>query len=56
MTLALFFWIIFIVVTLFRVWRHTQPPAGSTPMLDYELPYWLLVLVLGVGVFGWPIK
>lgn len=53
MTIGLLFWILFIVGTVFRLY-HLR--LSTPPMWDFEVPYWILILLLGIGVFGYPIR
>lgn len=51
MTISLLFWILFIVGLLFNGYQ-----LARTSVWHLEVPYWILIFLLGVGVFGWPIK
>jgi hypothetical protein len=52
MTKGLMFWIIFLVVTLFLGWHGWN----NRPQAPISFALWLLILLLGWGVFGSPIK
>jgi len=52
MTLALWFWIIYIIALLFFGYRNY---ANKPAVLD-SLVFWVLIALLGAGVFGSPIK
>ena len=53
MTIGFLFWILFIVGFVFSGYRN-RDVFGS--YLGDTLFFWVLVFLLGVGTFGWPIK
>lgn len=53
MTIGLLFWIVFIIGMIFCGYRDRSDLRGWA---SDTLIYWLLVGLLGIGVFGWPIK
>lgn len=54
LTLGMVFWIIFIVATLFRSYQIFRTAPLAWPPID--IVYWVLVLLLGIGTFGSPIR
>lgn len=51
--IALLFWILFIIGLVFGGYR--QRTAIGTWFAD-SLFWWILIFLLGIGVFGFPIK
>ena len=51
LTIGLLFWILFIVGFIFYGYRNYTTPA----FVD-SLFWWVLIFLLGIGVFGFPIK
>lgn len=58
MTIGLLFWILMVLWAVFGVYRGytTSPPAPPWFGLGGDLLLFVLLLLLGVGVFGWPIR
>lgn len=56
MTIGLLFWILMILALIFG-WVVYPPngPAGYRPF-GYSFLLWILLALLGVSAFGWPIK
>ena len=52
MTIAIWFWIIYVVALLFFGYRNY---ANRAVILD-SLVFWILIALLGFGVFNSPIK
>jgi len=52
MTLALWFWIIYVIALIFFGWRNYQNRAA---VID-GFVWWVLIALLGIGTFGSPIK
>lgn len=56
MTIGLLFWILMVVWALFGLWRGwTTPPSPPYPLAG-DLLLFILLLLLGIAAFGWPIK
>lgn len=49
MTLAVLFWVLFIVGFIFQGYRDREGIVNS-------LVWWVLIAILGMGVFGFPVK
>ena len=49
LTIGLLFWILFIVGLVFHIYRDRAGIVDS-------LFWWVLIFLLGVGTFGFPIK
>ena len=57
LTIGLLFWILMIVWFVFGAWVRWgggSAPATTWPVAD--LLIFILLLLLGVGIFGWPIR
>ena len=57
MTIGLLFWILMIVWFVFGAyvrWGGTTALPASWPVSD--LLIFILLLLLGIGIFGWPIR
>lgn len=58
MTIGLLFWVLMIVWFVFGAYVRwgggTAPPAWPVPVGD--LLIFILLLLLGIGIFGWPIR
>lgn len=54
MTLGLLFWILMILALIFG-WVINPPNANPRPF-GYGLLLWILLALLGISAFGWPIK
>lgn len=52
MTLGILFWVLLIVGTVFRFYYMREP----APSWSFEVPYVVLLALLGVAVFGYPIR
>lgn len=50
LTIGLLFWLLYIIGFLFGIYREREALLG-TPLF-----WWVLILLLGIGTFGWPIK
>lgn len=58
MTLGFVFWLVMILWLLLALYVRFAPPAAPSitwPWLFDPIIY-ILLLLLGVGVYGWPIK
>jgi hypothetical protein len=53
MTISLLFWILFIVGFVLGGYRNRD---GFGVWLGDSLFWWVLIFLLGIGTFGWPIK
>ncbi len=49
MTIGLLFWILYIVGFVFQGYRERWELVNS-------LFWWVLIFLLGIAAFGWPIK
>jgi len=57
MTIGFIFWLLMILWVLFGLWQNFQPgPGPSWSPLANTLWLFILFLLLGIQVFGWPIK
>ena len=54
MSLAVWFWILMLLALLFGGWGAFN--KGDWHLGTSSLLWWLIMLVLGIGVFGGPIK
>ena len=54
MTIAIAFWALMLLALVYGLgWAW---PWDNRPLLGNSFLLWLLIFLLGVGVFGWPIK
>lgn len=51
LTVGLLFWLLYIIGFLFHAWRDR-----ATLWDGPSLFWWVLIGLLGIGTFGWPIK
>lgn len=56
MTLGLVFWIIMLVWVLFNFWGYWQPPQAPWFPWGGNAILFILLLILGWGLFGAPIR
>jgi hypothetical protein len=58
MTLSLLFWILMLIWLLYGVYANWPAPAETRSFgpLGGNLLLFLLILLLGIASFGWPIK
>ena len=54
MTVGLLFWFLMILTLIGGFFVY--PPQPNYRPFGYSLLIWILLALLGVGVFGWPIK
>lgn len=55
MTLGMLYWILLIVAIVFGVWQ-SWPRGENATFSAAPLLYWVLFFIVGVALFGWPIK
>lgn len=55
MTVGLLFWFLMIIALIFGWVVYPPTPPNYRPF-GYSLLLWILLVLLGIGVFGWPIK
>jgi hypothetical protein len=55
LTIGMVFWIVMIVWVLFHGYRVYNTPAGQPWPIPDPIAF-VLFMLLGIGVFGWPIK
>ena len=56
MTIGFIFWLFMLLWLVFGVWRGWQAPPPSPFAWGGDLLIFLLFLLLGIQVFGWPIR
>lgn len=52
MTLALLFWVVYIVAVIVSLYRN----YNDRLFIANNVVYWILLAILGIGIFGNPIK
>ena len=56
MTLAIWFWIIFVISLLFGLYAEYTPPTYQWFRGVRHVVFYLLIFILGMQVFGGPVK
>ena len=55
MTIGLLFWFLMILALIFGWVVYPPAPPNYRPF-GYNLLLWILLALLGIAAFGWPIK
>lgn len=55
LTIGLLFWVLMILTLIFG-WMVYPPAAPNYRPFGYSLLLWILLALLGIAAFGWPIK
>lgn len=53
MSLGFLFWLIVVIGIILWGWLFAQPSVPYAPY--HPAIWWVLIIILGIGVFGWPI-
>lgn len=59
MTIAIWFWLFYVLAIAFGFWAYGPPSVPNRPLwapYGAGVVFWLLIGLLGYGVFGSPIK
>lgn len=59
MTIAIWFWLFYVLSIVAGFWVYSPPAVPNRPFwapYGASLLFWLLIGLLGYGVFGGPIK
>jgi hypothetical protein len=56
MTIGFLFWLIMVLWFLFGIYRNVAPTPPAWPLFGDVLILFILFLLLGIQVFGWPIR
>ena len=56
MTIGLLFWFLMILTLIFGWFIYPPTSAPNYRPFGYSLLLWVLLALLGIAAFGWPIK
>lgn len=56
MPAGIWFWLIYVILVLFGMGLYYPFPEDSRRHAGVSLVMFILIGLLGVGIFGWPIK
>lgn len=56
MTIGFLFWLLMILWLFFGIWSFRSSVAAQWPFVSGLGFIWVLFLLVGIQIFGWPIK